>query len=118
MSCIPGGHTHIPGWSRCLALLLSFSILAGCESDEHKLARLHKEAETLCSGLQNMRGQLDSAFGFWMMRDTDTLAPIMAAYGDSLKYWYDKCEFAIRDYNRFRQDVGGTSKEMRMPAAP
>lgn len=99
-------------------MLLVLGVLAGCESDEQQLARLRADAGTSCRGLQDMRAQFDSAFGYWMTMNPDTLMPIAAAYGDSLKVWYDQCESAVQRYNRFRREAGAPSEDMTMPAPP
>lgn len=55
--------------------------------------------------MRNTQEKLDSAFGFWMTANPDTLLLIMAAYGDSLGEVKATCDEATQEYNKFmRQD--------------
>lgn len=79
-----------------VAVIMFVFLLAACESNEKKLARLEGDKETQCLNEQYYRERLDS-----LMKDGTRHSPVI----DSLRTrWYgyhERCQLATRDYGRF-----------------
>lgn len=85
-------------------LIGSLIVLCGCESSAEQRARLRTEADTACAIAKATKQRLDSAFGYWMTTNPDTLLQITAAYGDSIEERQARCDAATQALQRVSDD--------------